>query len=87
MRKFTALILSATSLLASCATAPSDPNPPTVVTVCPRLPDLEEVSPDALEPSFTKRMESFLSGSLPEPIDYGLHSNPAKPSTEELKKP
>lgn len=85
MRKFTALILSATSLCAGCATAPIGQNPPQVVAVCPRLPDLEEVDPAALARDYTGQMDRFLQGSLPTQPDYKLHSDPARTSTGGLK--
>ena len=65
MRAYTVLLLSLTSLFVGCASAP--PAPPKVVTVCPRLPDLDWTPPGVLELDFSLRMESFLRGRLPAP--------------------
>ena len=73
--------------LTACGTVPSAPPPTKVEVVCPRLPDLEPLESDVLEPSFTARMQSFLSGNLPEPIDYRLRSDPAGTPTGGLKPP
>ena len=62
-------------LLTACATAP---RPVQVMEVCPRIPALElNIPSDALDSSFLDRMRHFLSGKLPEPISYELHSEPA----------
>lgn len=90
MRRFAALILSATSFFAGCATVPSDPNPPQVVTVCPRLPALEPLDPEtraALERDFMGQMRDFLSGLLPTRPDYRLRSDPVSTPGQGIKPP
>ena len=69
-----ALLLCSVSLLTACKTAPTVQ----VTQVCPRLPEIEMIPQDALEPSFIEEMRSFLSGSLPAltPSDFNLQ--PAK---------
>ena len=57
--KSTALLLSATVLLASCATAPK---PVQVLEVCPKVPPLEL---DVPERDFQGEMANFLRGLLP----------------------
>ena len=54
-------------LLSGCATAPID---------CPRLPEPPARVP--LGENFQDRMQQFLSGTLPTPVDYSLHSAPAR---------
>ena len=72
--KRTGFLLCTTLLLASCQTAPIAPK---VLEVCPRIPTLELSLPmDALEHNFLDRMQNFLSGRLPSPPDYSLHSKP-----------
>ena len=76
--------------LTACGTAPSAPPPTKVVTVCPRLPDLEPLDPEtqaALERDFMGRMEDFLQGKLPMQPDYKLRSDPAGTPTVGLKPP
>jgi hypothetical protein len=59
-------------LLTACASAPTVPR---VLQVCPKPPPLElGLSPDALERSFTDRMENFLRGKLDGPTSYALPS-------------
>ena len=65
--RFAELLLLATPLFVSCATAPTE---------CPRLPPPPALAPAG--PSFQDRMASFLSGRVPEPISYGLTSKPAE---------
>ncbi len=84
MQKSTLLICGLLSLFSGCATVPSGP-PPSLK--CPILPALEEVPEDALAQSFTDRMASFLSGSLPMPTSYELRSAPAKPPIGLVVKP
>lgn len=67
MRKSLVFLLPLSVLAASCATAPS---------ACPRLPAKPVLGQPG--PSFLGRMESFLSGKLPEPISYELTSKPAQ---------
>ena len=76
MRKLLGLLLIVTLLLSGCGTV--RPAPTVVERVCPRIPPLEQ-PPAAQEPSFTARMDSFLSGSLPGLSDYSLSSSNAKP--------
>jgi len=76
VNKLLLLIAVLPLLLLGCATVPTDPLPPT----CPKgtnLPTLEKVPADVLELDFTDRMESFLSGNLPEPTSYELRSKAA----------
>lgn len=63
------LPLLLTAFLAACGTVQTAPP----VVQCPRLPPVQWPAP---EPSFTDRMESFLSGKLPEPTGsaYSLPS-------------
>jgi hypothetical protein len=65
--KSTASAAAWLALCAGCASAPSAP---------PSLPPPPAKAP--LGPAFIERMESFLSGKLPEPIDYALPSKSAK---------
>jgi hypothetical protein len=66
-----ALLLPMLILLTACASAPTV----RVLEVCPKVPPLElGLSPDALERSFTDRMENFLRGKLPGPTSYALPS-------------
>ena len=74
----TNLIALAALWLSACASAPSAPP---VVQGCPRLPALDPLPAGVLEPSFTARMESFLSGSLPGPMPSASSSRPATPPT------
>ena len=69
-----ALLLCSVSLLTACKTVPTVQ----VSQVCPRLPEIEMLPQDVLDPSFIEEMRSFLSGSLPAltPSDYSLQ--PAK---------
>ena len=61
--------------LTACATAPNVQ----VVQTCPEVPMLElDLPEDALERSFTERMQQWLSGSLEMPTSYDLHSEPVK---------
>lgn len=84
MRAFTVLLLSLTSLFAGCASV--QPAPPKVLTVCPRIPDLE-MDPEAAPPqSYTQMMQKLLSGSLPKLTDFNLSSTPASANTG-LRKP
>lgn len=64
-------LLAFLSLLPACSTVPTAPP----VVQCPRV---QPIQWDAPEPSFTARMQLFLSGSLPAQIDYGLPLPPAK---------
>ncbi len=74
--RFAALLLSATVLLTACAITPSAPQ---VTQTCPLPPPLMmDIPEDVLEHSFIDRIQSFLSGRLPEPISYDLHSKPVK---------
>lgn len=76
------------TLLAGCATVPSDP--PTVLAVCPRipaLPPLDQETAAALERDYMAQMRDFLSGSLPMQPDYKLRSGPAAPTTNGLRLP
>jgi hypothetical protein len=67
--------LSCTSLLlVGCQTVPTAPK---ILEACPRIPALELDMPmGALEHNFFDRMQNFLSGKLPSPPDYSLHSKP-----------
>jgi hypothetical protein len=66
-----ALLLTMTGLLLGCATGPTV----RVMEVCPKPPPLElGLPPDALERSFTDRMENFLRGKLDGPTSYALPS-------------
>lgn len=69
-----ALLLCSVTLLTACQTVPTVQ----VTEVCPRLPEIEMLPPDALEPSFSVRMASFCSGKLPEPTPYDYTLQPAK---------
>jgi hypothetical protein len=75
MRKLPALMLTCLLLLQGCQTAPRV----TVQAVCPSLPPLETLPPDALERSFTGTIANFLRGSLQTPTSYELGSKPATP--------
>ena len=78
------------AFLTACGTAPSAPPPTKVVTVCPRLPDLEPLEPEtqaALDRDFMGQMRDFLSGLLPTRPDYRLRSDPASTPTGGLKPP
>lgn len=68
------LLLLLPALLASCATAPNVQP----VVQCPRV---EPVKWPAQVPSFTDRMQLFLSGKVPQPISYELTLPTAKPGT------
>ena len=57
------------AFLTACGTVPSAPAPTKVEVICPRLPELEPLDPDVLEPSFTDRMQRLLQGSLPTPTE------------------
>jgi hypothetical protein len=69
MKKLASLLICA-PLLTACATAPSAPPAPLVVQ-CPRVQPINWPAP---EPAFLPRMQTLLSGKLPEPIpsDYSL---------------
>lgn len=83
MRRYAISMCASVSLLAGCATAPTaQPMPQRV-----QLPALDQVAPDVLEPSFTDRMESFLSGKLPEPTPCASPCEPAKPNTKKPASP
>ena len=56
--KFLLSLALVTPLLLSCASVQSGPP-----ATCPRLPVMDQVPPDVLEPSFIVRMQSLLSGS------------------------
>ena len=72
--KSIALFLGTTLILSGCATAPTAPK---VLQSCPKIPQLELSLPmGALEHNFFDRMQNFLSGKLPSPPDYSLHSKP-----------
>ena len=80
--KTTAFLFCMSLLLAGCQTVPTAPK---ILEVCPKIPMLELSLPtDALERPFFDRMQSFLSGRLPEQISYELHSNPASQPTIRL---
>ena len=88
MRKTAVSIVISLTLLAGCATVPSDP--PTVLAVCPRIPALPPLDPEtqaALETDFTATIQRLLSGLRPLATEYGLHSSPAAPTTGGLRKP
>ena len=82
MRKCLVYLLLLPALLQGCQTAPRV----IVQAVCPAIPPLEQPSA-LLEPTYSDRMASFLSGRVPGPIssDYSLPSaklptlQPAKP--------
>lgn len=81
MTELLPLLAALTLLLAACGTVPTAPLPPT----CPKgvtLPPLDRVPASELALDFTDRMESFLSGKLPAPIDYELRSPPATGTTK-----
>lgn len=70
------------AFLTACGTIPSAPAPTKVEVICPRLPELEPLDLEtaaALDKDYIGRMESFLRGKLPTPIDYELRSGPAGP--------
>lgn len=67
MRKSTASTLILLTLLSACASAPRV----IVQRVCPAIPPLEQ-APAAQQPSFSARMQTLLSGKLPEQTDYSL---------------
>lgn len=78
------IALSATTLLLLTACA-SVPSAPTVLQVCPKIPPLElNLPPDALEHSFTDKMESFLQGKLQEQTSSDLRSEPALQTVPQL---
>jgi hypothetical protein len=86
MRKTALLAVILPLLLLGCATAPS--GPPTVLTVCPRIPALQPLDPEtaaALERDYSETIQQFLSGLLPTPTDFGLRSGPAAPTTNGLR--
>lgn len=88
MRKTAVSIVISLTLLAGCATVPSDP--PTVLAVCPRIPALQPLDPEteaALERDYSETIARFLSGLLPTPTDFGLRSGPAAPTTNGLRLP
>lgn len=70
--KWTALLAAMPLILSGCATAP---RPVQVMEVCPKAPLLELDAPDR---DWQGEMQLFLSGTLPTPPDYRLHSQPAK---------
>lgn len=73
--KWTGFCVTTALLLSGCAAAPNVQ----VVEVCPIPPPLElGLPPGVLEQDFSARMESFLSGRLPEPTSYELPSDSAK---------
>lgn len=61
------LMTALLTLCSGCALAPQ--------TVCKHLPPPPVLGPQGA--SFQDQIASFLSGSLPEPIDYGLTFKPA----------
>lgn len=75
MRLCVPLLLSATALLASCATAPK---PVQVLEVCPKVPPL---ALDVPERDFLAEIRSFLSGSLPTQPGLKPPSSSVWPST------
>ena len=74
--KLHVLLVSMPLLLMGCATAPTAL--PIVKAECPRLPVIEELSPDVLGVSFLDRMQNFLSGKLSEPISLDFSLPPAR---------
>ena len=77
MLKSTNWILICALLTSACATAPSVQ----VSAVCPRLPDLEKLPPDALEKNYSVLIRNFLAGSLVTPTKQELPSTPVTSST------
>lgn len=73
MRTLPALMLTLPLLLLGCKTAPTVQAMP----ICPRIPALDQ-TPAAQVPSFSSRMQVFLSGNLPEQTSYSLTSGSAK---------
>lgn len=69
------LALALLPWLTACATAKIAPPPMRVE--CPRPPALDRLPEDALVPTFTDRMESFLSGKLPEQTSSERRSDSA----------
>ena len=59
-------------LLSACKTAPK---PVPVIQVCPKVPALELDVPDR---DWLGSMQNFLRGTVVMPVDYSLHSTPAR---------
>jgi hypothetical protein len=77
MKKSLTLCVLMSVFLLGCATGPTDPQLkpiPMDPVNPPQLPALDKVP---LGPTFTDRMELFLSGKLPEQISYDLLLVPA----------
>ena len=73
-----ALLLTTAALLTGCASAPSVQ----VALTCPIPPPLDPLPPGALEHDYIGRMESFLSGKLPEPPSFRLNYELVEPGTK-----
>ena len=72
------LLLTIAGLLTACASAP----PVQITQTCPVIPPLDPLPPGALEHDFIGRMESFLSGKLPEPASFRPNYELAAPGTK-----
>lgn len=75
MRKFALLIIASIPFLQSCGSVP--------VVQHPRIPQLDPLPQDVVEPSFTERIQSFLRGRLPEPISSEKVTNNASSNTKQ----
>lgn len=77
MRKIV-LLLPIVAWLTACASA----QPVQIAKTCPTIPPLDPLPPGALEHDFIGRMESFLSGRLPEPASFRPNYELAAPGTK-----
>lgn len=73
-----AFALSTLLILSACASAPS------ALQTCPRLPEMDKLPADVLQPSFTERTRSWLSGNPYELKPSASTSSHATPSTTGL---
>ena len=71
-----ALLLICAPLLTACATAPNVPPP--LVVQCPQVQPIQWPVP---APAFLPRMQTLLSGKLPEPIPFDYSLPPARLNT------